>query len=816
MFDLRKKIETWFENFAFFIIKNRIKAILFVLLVTVSMGSQIPKLRPDLSMEGLLRHDDPTLISYNAYRDDFGRDDYIVIAINHPRIFETGFLKKLKMLHEEIEAKVPYVSDVTSIINANQIYGRDNELIVENLTENWPENEEEMGQFKNRMLSNALYKNLLLSEDGEYTAIIIKTVTYKPFGTNESEILEFDDMDSQDPDTQETSDELQYLSDLDTQESVIAIHEILESYKDEDFNVYLSGSPVINHFLTQAMFNDMALFITLEFITIIIFLYLMFRTIAGIILPLFVVMLASVSSMGIMAGFGIPLTLPTQIIPTFLTVVGVGGAVHILAVFYQQLRYTDSKEDAIVYTMGHSALPIIMTNLTTGCGLLSFANADIASVGHLGIFASIGVMLLLIYTLIMLPALIALLPIKKQYDENNNRKAKIMDHFLSQISKFSVRYHIQIIIFSGILMLISLYLASGIRFRHYPINDWLPKDNEARIATKLFDKEMKGSLTLEITIDTGKENGLHDPDILNRLEKAVVDMESIVHEDLVVEKAMSIVTILKQIHQALNENRQDHFKVPQSRDLVSQEFLLYESSGSDDLKGYVDSQFSKTRLSIKVPFRDALQFIGLITNVKNYFSTHFPDEEISTTGMVVLLVRILENTITSMVDSYIIAFSVITILMILLIGGIRIGVLSMIPNIAPILLMLAMMRIFSLSMDVNAILVSSIAIGLVVDDTIHFMYNFRRYYKQSGDPELAVHNTLMVTGRAMLVTTIVLSTGFFIYMFSKMGNMFNFGLLTGYTICMALIADFFLAPALMVFVNKKTIISHELPAELEV
>ena len=165
--------------------------------------------------------------------------------------------------------------------------------------------------------------------------------------------------------------------------------------------------------------------------------------------------------------------------------------------------------------------------------------------------------------------------------------------------------------------------------------------------------------------------------------------------------------------------------------------------------------------------------------------------------MIGLLSRTINAAIHSMVKSYGIALVVITVLMILLIGWVRNGLLSMVPNLSPILLMLGVIGVFNLPMDLFAMMVASIAIGLAVDDTIHFMHNFRRYYEQGGDPVVAVHQTLQTTGRAMLVTTIVLSTGFFLYIFSSLNNLFNFGILTGLTIIMALVSLFFLAPALL-------------------
>jgi predicted RND superfamily exporter protein len=263
-----------------------------------------------------------------------------------------------------------------------------------------------------------------------------------------------------------------------------------------------------------------------------------------------------------------------------------------------------------------------------------------------------------------------------------------------------------------------------------------------------------------------------------------------------------VTTILKEINQALNENRSAYYAIPQNRDLIAQEFLLFENSGSDDLEDVVDSQFSKARFTIKGPFKDAVKYNRFIDTVNRYFDENFPEANITLTGLMVLLSRTVNNAIISMATSYIIALVVITVLMIILIGRFQIGLLSMVPNLAPILLMLGIIGATPLKMDLFTMMVASIAIGLAVDDTIHFMHNFRRYYEQSGDPKQAVYETLNTTGRAMLVTTIVLSIGFLIFVFASMNNLFAFGLLTAFTILMALVADYLVAPALMVLVNR--------------
>ncbi len=178
------------------------------------------------------------------------------------------------------------------------------------------------------------------------------------------------------------------------------------------------------------------------------------------------------------------------------------------------------------------------------------------------------------------------------------------------------------------------------------------------------------------------------------------------------------------------------------------------------------------------------------------------------TGLISLLGRTLHAAMVSAAKSYLIAGIVITFMMILLIGDFRMGLLAMIPNLMPIFLTLGIMGAAGIPMDMFTMLIGSIAIGLAVDDTVHFMHNFRRYYDETADAREAVRRTLLTTGRALLVTSIVLSLGFLIFMFSSMNNLFNFGLLTGFTIVMALLADFLLAPALMTLLTARRAAAH--------
>jgi uncharacterized protein len=800
MSNLRLGIESLFEKLARLIFKNRIKILLITVAITALLLSQLPKITIDTSTEGFLHARDPALITYEAFREQFGRDEMIIIAVEPPDVFALPFLKKLKRLHEALETQVPYLEDITSLINARNTRGAADELIVEELMENWPKTDDEMNKIKKRALSNKMYRNMLISEDARFTTIVIQTQSFSSEGQQEDIMEGFDDEGAEDP----KRSERELLSDKENSMAVLAARRIAKEFSGPDFKVFIAGSPVVTHILKQSMMGDMRKFLGLAALAVALLLFLMFRRISGVLMPLGVVLLSLATTIALMAITGTPIKVPTQILPSFLLAVGVGSSVHILAIFFHKFDRSGKKETSIAHAMGHSGLAILMTNVTTASGLLSFATAEVAPIADLGIFAGCGVLITFIYTLILLPALLAIVPLKPRTTQGGPEKPPLMDRILTATAGFSCNHPVKILLVTGAVVIVAMFFITRISFSHHILH-WFPPQKEIRVATEKIDHELNGSISMEILLDTGKENGLYDPDFLKRLDRAAAEMEKVTFGDLFVGKAWCLTTILKEIHQALNENRQAFYAISDNPRLIAQEFLLFENSGSDDLEDFVDSQFSKARFTMKVPFKDAVKYGPLLDQTRSYFNKNFPDVKIEFSGMMFLLATTISNAIHSMAKSYIIALGVITLLMILLIGRVRIGLLSMIPNLTPILLMLGIIGGTALPLDLFTMMVASIAIGLAVDDTIHFMHNFRRFYELSGDPEKAVHETLLSTGRAMLVTTVVLSTGFFIYTFASMQNIVNFGILTSFTVTVALMADYLVAPALMILVNKKKI-----------
>ncbi|MGK7346546.1 MAG: efflux RND transporter permease subunit [Candidatus Nitrospinota bacterium M3_3B_026] len=797
MTDVRKRIEKGFESFTRLVFRNRWKTVLIIALFVAAIVSNLSKITIDTSTEGFLHESDPALVVYNEFRDQFGRDEMVIVALNPENVFDIAFLKKLRDLHYELKEKVPHLDDITSMVNARNTLGKGNELIVEDLLENFPETGEDLAVLRERVLSNPIYENMLISEDGTFTTIAIKTNAYSSAGAVEDALSGFEDFEGG-AEEEKAPAERKFLTDEENSEVVEAVREIVEKYEGPDFPAYIAGSPVVSNDLKRSMQKDMRRFMLMAVTTIAIFLYIMFRRISGVVLPLVVVLLTLFSAIGAMGFFGVPLKMPTQILPSFLMAVCVGATVHVMAIFYYRLHNGYSKEDSIVYAMGHSGLPIVMTSLTTAAGLASFSTAEVAPIADLGKFASLGVLLGLVYTIVLLPALIAFTPFVKKETPAHEAKREKMDGMLTRVADFSTGHPVSITAVSAVLIVALLAFASTVRFSHNPLK-WFPEESQVRQTTTLIDHKMKGTVTLEVITDTGGENRLYEPEILKGLDGLATEIEKIKTDGLFVGKAFSVADILKEINRALNENRQEFYRIPDDRRLIAQEFLLFENSGSDDLEDVVDSQFSLSRFTVKAPWLDAIEYAEFIDDVKSRFDERLGQdvEKITITGMIPILSKTLFAAMKSAAVSYVIAGAVITFMMMILIGSVRVGLLSMIPNLLPIIMAIGVMGVFNMPMDMFTMLIGSIAIGLAVDDTVHFMHNFRRYYHETHDAREATRRTLTTTGRAMLATTVVLSTGFFIFMFATMNNLFNFGLLTGLAIVTALLADFLLAPALM-------------------
>ena len=797
MSTIRTRIDSGFESFGRAIYRNRMKTLLFMAVLIAGLLSQLPKLTTDTSNEGYFRTDDPVLVDYHAFKEQFGSEEMIVLAIKPPEVFDLGFLARLRELHEALEKEVPYLDEVTSLINVRNTRGAGDELIVEDLLEKMPDTPEAMATLKERVLASAFYPNLYVSEDGKFATVVVETLAFSPGGAEEDILAGFEEGPGEGTVADVSAKRIPLTPD-ENMAVVKAVEDVAARFRVY-FPISIAGSPVLSDYFNRAITRDVATFMSLAFLTFAVLLLLLFRRFTGVVLPMIVVMFGMLSSLSLMALFNAPMTTVSTILPSFLTAVGVGSSVHVLAVFFRRFQQDGDKEGAVVYALGHSGLPVFMTGVTTAAGLFSFSTAGLVSIADLGVFGGIGVLVILVYTLVLIPALLAIWPLRQHARFSGKRHGLHIDRLLTGIADFSTSHARGVVIVIAVIVAIGASGLASLRFSHN-IVAWFPHSSDVRQSIDLIDEELKGSATLEVVIDTGEENGLYDPAVMNGIEALGRSADEYRSDGGVqfAGKTVSVLNVLKETHQALNENRREFHAIPQNRKLIAQELLLFENSGSDDLEKMVDSRFSKARLSIKVLRKDAAAYVAFVDSMERRARELFGDNAaVTVTGTVRLFTQTIHLSLLSMARSYRIAGIVITILMILLLSSFRFGLISMIPNLAPIVVTMGMMGWMDIPLDMSNMLLGTVAIGLAVDDTIHFFHNYRRYYTETRNSREAARLTMLTTGRAMMFTTLVLVTGFWLFMFASLINLIHFGFLIGLTLIIALLADILLAPAIM-------------------
>jgi predicted RND superfamily exporter protein len=807
---LGQRIENGFEAWGYLICRYRTLGILVPLLVTVLLVSWLPEMQIDNSAESFLNKSDPAAIRFDEFRENFGRDDPILIAVRAPEIFDLTFLEKLRRFHEALESELPYVEEVTSLVNARDTRGDDDSLIVEDLMESWPESPADLAALRERVLSNPLYENTLISSDGGMTTITVEPFTYSTLTRDDSE-----DATSGFGDEEDESADVSppYLSSVESSEIGFAVDALVERFAANDFEIFVAGAATLTNRINDYMIRDLTVYMSLAFAMIGVLLYVLFRRLAGVLIPLLVVFLALGTTHGVMVLLGLPASAAAQILPIFLLAVGICDAVHVLVIVYQRLSVGDEREAAIAYALGHSGLAIVMTSATTAAGMLSFAGAGLAPIAVLGMITPIGIGMALAYSLVLLPALLASVPLVSRSRSAGRRTAETLGHVLARIGEAAARHPGPVLAATAAIAAVALVGATQVKFSHNGMK-WFPEEEPLPAAVELIDRELRGSITLEAIVDTGSAGGLHDPDVMGRIEAAPRPPPPIEQGPIFVGKATSIVDVVKETHQALNENRAAYYRLPEERQLIAQELLLFEQSGSDDLESITDTTYQKARVSFRIPWADALLYSALIDEIESVLGTSLGAEiDFEMTGLLVVLANVFEELLTSMTRSYVIALLLITPMMMMLLGSVSRGLLSMIPNVLPVLLTLGLMGWMGVALDISTIMIGAVVMGVAVDDTIHFMHKFQRYYETTGDTYLAIRATLETTGAALLFTTLVLTGGFSILALGTLVNIQNFGIMISFATAAAFLADLLVSPALMALATRARPVSAPRPAE---
>jgi len=796
---LRTRIEDGLGAWAHVVLRLRWPIVVAVTFLTVGISTFIPTMEVKMASEDFLFEDDPVRAVYDDFKREFGQDQVTIVAITPPEIFDLDFLRTLESLHRDLENEVPYLEEVTSLVNVRSTYGRGDELVVEDLLDEMPTTEAELAAFRSRVESTPFYRKTgILSDDLRSTGIRIEVAIYGD-GLGETEVGadEFDLGGFEDEGAPAEPTKRPFLSGSENAELIETIHRITARYEGPDFEIVAGGGTMLTYELTRQLGLDVPRFFGAGLVVIGVFLIVLFRRIAPVFLCLGVVVPATLGTFGLSSAFGLPFSAPTQVIPSFLLAIGVSYSVHLVTIFMTDLGEGRAPVASLEHALRHSGLPILMTGLTTSAGLLSFLAAEMKPIQEMGLIASIGVATMLFYGLVFLPALLVLIPMKGRAA----RPGSPVDRILGGLAAASARHPWPIIVVTLLVTACAGFSMTGLYASSNPTS-WFPDEHRYARAAERLNADFGGTYAFELVVDTGREDGLKEPQVLERIASIDELVEAHKAAGAQLTHTISLVDIAKETHQALNANDAAYYTIPDDRRLLAQELLLFENSGSDDLEEVVDPQFSRARYTIRSSWQDGVYTSPFLDAFAPVLRAQVGDVgTLTITGMSALIARSVDATYVSMMRSYGLALCLITPLMIVLIGSLRSGLVSMVPNLVPILMTLGLMPLVGIPIDMFTLLAGCISIGLAVDDSIHFISGFRRYLAQGLDPVAAVEATMQTTGRALLFTSIVLTSGFAVLTLSEMLNMWNIGVLTSFAISAAFLLDVTVTPALLVLTH---------------
>lgn len=791
---LRLRVDRAFENWAGGVYRRAWWVILACVLVLGALISYAPNNSIDVDLESMIGADDPAIANYQDFTRQFGRDDVTLMLFEPADPFDLEFLTWLRDLHHAVEDELPYLDEVTSLINARVTRGEADRLIVEDLFEDWPPTPERLAFAKEYATTSPFYQNLLLSRDHRMTVMVVELADTDT--ANDDALEGFEDASDSAP---------LRLGGLHRNEAMRALTAIVDQRPHPDFEVMMVGEPIASQRSGDEVIRGSALFTLLGLLGISGILVLLFRRVAGAVIPLTLALLGIGATFGVAGIRGLPLNINAQTIPNLLLAVSVSSSLHLIFIFFQLFDAGDTREGALRRAFGHSALPVVFATLTTAGGLASFLAGGLVPLRDVGIFAPIGIVIGLVLSLTLLPAILSVMPVKRRVRRAHSGPGRI-EAALVATADLAARRPVATLCACFAVAAVTIAGCSRLYLTFYPVT-FIPEDDGVPAWTQRFNDEFAGASAYELVIDTGRENGLHDPALLKKLDQIYTRLPELRggrDGAVYVGKAISFVDVLKEIHQALNENRPEFYTVPDQRQLIAQELLLFENSGSDDLEELVDSSFRRARFTLRVPFVGGENYPEFVADSLQLFREELPaDVKVHGTGALDLFVRVVELMGVGTIKSYGVALVVITLLMMFLIGSLRGGLASMIPNLLPIAMAIGLVGWVLQEFGIYTISVAGIAIGLAVDDTIHVFHQFHRYFRELGDPRAAVRETMRTTGLAILTTTTVLAACFIVYAASPLQNLRWMGWTLTTAIVLAFVADVLVAPALLSLLYRK-------------
>ena len=744
--------------------RSSILIIIALVIFTGLAGISASLLEFDYDFENFFPQNDPDLDYFLEYRETFENDnDYVLISVGNKKgIFNTNFLDKANRFAEEL-ATLSHAKEVISPTNIKTpIISSFGAIEVPLLHINDPI---KLKTDSLRILKSKEYSNTLFSSDLTSICIVV----------NHTQII-----------TKKASDEL--LTDIEN---------LILKYKFKELH-YAGKIRGQKTYLTKMKF-ELMLFLTISVILIILFLFISFRSAYGVIVPLITVFISIIGVLGIMQVFGKSLDVMSTLLPTILFVVGMSDAIHILNRYIEELRSGKEKKEAIKTTFKEVGLATFFTSITTSVGFITLVSVPIKPMQDFGIYSAIGVLLAFTIAITFLPATLSLL--KKPTIITKQTKQLFWNKVLSKSFIYVIRNQGKIAIGYFIVMIISVIGILQLQVDYKLLED-LSEDNPLQQDFRFFENSYSGIRPFEMAISTKDSSSIFTFEVMQQMDK----VEKYLYKNYEAGFILSPVSIIKSLNKATHGGSSSFFKIPSNKK-KHQKLLnkLKRFNVENKISNLVNKDKSIARFTGKMDDVGSKSVKEKNIQFEQFFQSEIDTNliEYKLTGTALLVDKNNEFLATNMIIGLAIAFILIALLIGVIFKSIKMALLSIIPNVVPLAFIGGLMGFVGTNINMSTSIIFTIAFGIAVDDTIHFLSKYKIESDKGKSLIYSLKRTYLSTGKAIVITTLILCGGFISLIFSDFKSTFLIGTYVGLILFAAVITDLLLLPVLLLNLKKK-------------
>lgn len=727
----------------------------------------------DNSNEMYFLPNDPSLLAFNRLTDLFGDSEYLSIGVEaragDQDVFTQDTIHLIDALTQMLEEH-EVVTQVRSLSKYQYTHNDDGILATDDLFEE-PDavSPEDLQNARLIMANETLALDTLITQDFQQVRLLART-EYRA-GDNSHKV-------------QIVTDLLNFID--------------AQGFADQGYQLHLSGVPVIGERFETLTKEDMAWINPTMALVMVIILFLTFRSITGTLIPWLVIGFSIVSVSGIQAFLGWPFTAVNSALVPTLIIIGMGVSVHVLVEFYHFRGKDLTPKEASYETITHLFQPVLFTALTTSIGFVALAITELLPVKQYAYLAAMGPLIIFLVAMTTLPVLLSFIPWLPKRTQMAF-KQDLVGRITQSIPSFTYRLRLPIVLVGAVALLFSLFFVSKITvdsnfITYFKKDSWITQDMH------YFDEHFKGISNLEVIIDSGKDEGIKQPEFLRRVESLQDYLESLP----VAGDTNSLLDFLKQIRQAVSEDNPDFFILPDSAQMTAQLLLLYENSGPDeDLSDLKDFDQRHLRLTVPVVNMSASQMTLLLNQIDDEINAAFSDLNVEITGPMVMY-NVQDRYINEgMFNSFSIALVLIGLSFFVLFRSVKYGLIALVPSVVPILMAGGVVTLMGISLDLGTMIVGAMTMGIAVDDAIHVVSRYLLARSQGADVNRAIERAMNESGRAVVFTSVILVVGFSVMLLGSFIPYINTGLFSAIIMGLALVGDLIVLPALLYMIDGK-------------